>query len=82
MPMTDKTRFASEEEELDEMEFEMELDVVEPMVEEMELSALADAEHAEESVARSPQETMDYLLKVGRAKGFVSYDDVLKLARS
>jgi RNA polymerase primary sigma factor len=79
MPMTDKTRFASEEEELDEMELEMELDVVEPMVEEMELSDMADVDHPDETVARSPQETMDYLLKVGRAKGFVSYDDVLKL---
>jgi len=79
MPMTDKTRFASEEEELDEMELEMELDVVEPMVEEMELSDMADADTSEETAARSPQETMDYLLKVGRAKGFVSYDDVLKL---
>ena len=77
--MTDKTRFASEEEELDEMELEMELDVVEPMVEEMELSDMADVDHPDETVARSPQETMDYLLKVGRAKGFVSYDDVLKL---
>ncbi|MBI3961074.1 MAG: RNA polymerase subunit sigma, partial [Chloroflexi bacterium] len=73
MPMTDKTLFASEEEELDEME------VDEPMAEEMEVDEMADADASEEIVARSPQETMDYLLKVGRAKGFVSYDDVLKL---
>lgn len=73
--MTDKARFASEEEEeMDEMDMEMELD--EPLAEDMEL---ADGESSEETVARSPQETMDYLLKIGRAKGFVSYDDVLKL---
>ena len=75
--MTDKTLFASEEEELDELDMEMELD--EPLAEEMDLSELADGEGSEETVTRSPQETMDYLLKVGRAKGFVSYDDVLKL---
>ena len=75
--MTDKTLFASEEEELDELDMEMELD--EPLTEDIELSELVDVEGSEETVTRSPQETMDYLLKVGRAKGFVSYDDVLKL---
>lgn len=79
MPVTDKTLFASEEEELDEMDLEMEMEVDEPMAEDIELSEMTDADTSEEMVARSPQETMDYLLKVGRAKGFVSYDDVLKL---
>ncbi|RLT44644.1 MAG: RNA polymerase sigma factor RpoD [Chloroflexi bacterium] len=43
------------------------------------MSDLVESEVVEEITVRSPQETMDYLLKVGRAKGFVSYDDVLKL---
>jgi len=77
MPMTDKTPFASEEEEMDELDMEMEVD--EPMAEEMDLPEMADTDVSDETVVRSPQETMDYLLKVGRAKGFVSYDDVLKL---
>ncbi|HRJ44625.1 MAG: RNA polymerase sigma factor RpoD [Caldilineaceae bacterium] len=71
--MADKTLFASEE-EIDEMD--MELD--EPLAEDMEMSE-GEGDGSEEMVVRSPQETMDYLLKVGRAKGFVSYDDVLKL---
>ncbi len=74
--MAEKTRFASEE-EVDEKEMELELD--DPMAEDMEMSDMAEGEGSEETVERSPQETMDYLLKVGRAKGFVSYDDVLKL---
>lgn len=74
--MAEKTRFASEE-EVDEKDMELELD--DPMAEDMEMSDMAEGEGSEEIVERSPQETMDYLLKVGRAKGFVSYDDVLKL---
>ncbi len=74
--MAEKTRFASEE-EVEEMDMELELD--EPMAEDMEMSDMAEGEGSEDIVVRSPQETMDYLLKVGRAKGFVSYDDVLKL---
>lgn len=74
--MAEKTRFASEE-EVEEMDTAVELD--EPMAEDMELSDLSENDESAETVVRSPQETMDYLLKVGRAKGFVSYDDVLKL---
>jgi RNA polymerase primary sigma factor len=76
MPMAEKTRFAAEE-KIDEMDMELELD--EPLAEDMEMSDMAEAEGSEEIAVRSPQETMDYLLKVGRSKGFVSYDDVLKL---
>ncbi len=74
--MVDKTRLAPED-EIDEMEMELDLD--EPLAEDMEMSDLVESEVVEEITVRSPQETMDYLLKVGRAKGFVSYDDVLKL---
>ncbi len=74
--MAEKTRFAAEE-KIDEMDMELELD--EPLAEDMEMSDMAEAEGSEEIAVRSPQETMDYLLKVGRSKGFVSYDDVLKL---
>jgi len=74
--MAEKTRFASEE-EVEEMDTAVELD--EPMAKDMELSDLSENDESAETVVRSPQETMDYLLKVGRAKGFVSYDDVLKL---
>jgi len=76
MPMAEKTRFASEE-EVDEKDMELKLD--DPTAEDVEMSDMAEGEGSEEIVERSPQETMDYLLKVGRAKGFVSYDDVLKL---
>lgn len=69
--MVEKTRLAPED------EMDMELD--EPVAEDMEISDLVEGEVTEEIMVRSPQETMDYLLKVGRAKGFVSYDDVLKL---
>jgi len=74
--MAEKTRFASEE-EVDEKHMELKLD--DPTAEDVEMSDMAEGEGSEEIVERSPQETMDYLLKVGRAKGFVSYDDVLKL---
>ncbi|MBX3052361.1 MAG: RNA polymerase sigma factor RpoD [Caldilineaceae bacterium] len=56
----------------------MEMEQNEPNAEEMDMPE-AEGEESEETVVRSPQETMDYLLKVGRSKGFVSYDDVLKL---
>lgn len=71
--MAEKTRLASEE-ETEEMELELTLDDVTE-----EGAELSDGEESEETVTRSPEEMMEYLLKVGRAKGFVSYDDVLKL---
>ena len=74
--MAEKTRFASEEATED---MDMKLEPNKPLAEDAKMSNLAEDEGSEEVPVRSPQETMDYLLKVGRAKGFVSYDDVLKL---
>jgi RNA polymerase primary sigma factor len=74
MPMANKTLLASEE-ELEETKTKL----GKPVAEEAESLKAAESDGSEETIVRSPQETMDFLLKIGRAKGFVSYDDVLKL---